>query len=46
MKKIKKRHMISALLVLIFILSMATNPTKQEYLQFIGLEEIPESIHI
>ena len=38
--------MISALLVLIFILSIATNPTKQEYLQFIGQEEIPESIHI
>ena len=45
-KKTKKRHMISALLVLIFILSVATNPTKQEYLQFIGWGEIPESIHI
>ena len=49
MRKLKKRHLISAFIVLIFILSIATNPTKQEYLQFIGWEErpeIPENIHI
>jgi len=46
MKKIKKRQTLIALLVLIIILSMATNPTHEEYLQFIGWEEVPESIHV
>lgn len=35
MNKVKKRYIISALLVLIIVLMIATNPTKQEYLQYI-----------
>ena len=45
-KKQKKKFIINAVLVLIFILFMITNPTKQEYLQFSGWSEPPESIHI
>jgi len=45
-KKQKKKFIISALFVLIIILCMNTNPTKQEYLQFSGWSEPPKSIHI
>ncbi len=45
-KKQKKKFIISASLVLIIILCMITNPTKQEYLQFSGWSEPLESIHI
>jgi hypothetical protein len=46
MKKVRKRHMIIVLLVLILILSLATNPTKQEYLQFEDWGEIKPSNHV
>lgn len=45
-KKQKKKFIIGTLFVLIIILFMITNPTKQEYLQFSGWSEQPESIHI
>jgi len=46
MNKMKKRYMISAFLVLLIVLLIATNPTKQEYLQFNDWEEKPSSIHV
>ncbi|MGB3261996.1 hypothetical protein [Paenisporosarcina sp.] len=48
MNNVKKRYIISAFLVLLLliVLLIATNPTKQEYLQFNDWEEKQPSIHV
>lgn len=44
--QIKKRYLSSALLLLLILVSIATNPTKREYIQFNGWEQMPPNIHV
>lgn len=48
MKKIRKSHIISALLIFILVSSIAINPTKQDYLEFSEDHHVstPSSIEI
>ncbi len=44
--RINKKYIFSALLFLLVLVSVITNPTKQEYLQFKDWEQMPSSIHV